>query len=173
VRRPTPIVTALLVLLIPTGIAAASRANSPAQSVYAAFPLLSHGTTKTRRCGSTVVTTGTFTGIATSPDPRLAGRATLRAEIGVNPSTGYGYTKGTLTIRDARKRVRLTGKLIGVVSQTTVVNGIVSGTLASPGALVIANLTIVFNENYTFAAVRMGVETGANSAVAYSAPRCR
>jgi hypothetical protein len=49
----------------------------------------------------------------------------------------------------------------------------VSGILASPGALVIANLTIVFNENYTFAAVRMGVETGANSAVAYSAPRCR
>jgi hypothetical protein len=172
-RRPLTIATTLLALLVLTGLAGASRQNNGAQSVYAAFPLLSHGTTKSRRCGSTVVTTGTLTGIATSPDPRLAGRATLKATLGVNPATGYGYASGTLTVRDGRKRVRLTGKLVGVVSQTNVVNGIVTGRLSSPGALLIANLTIVFNENYTFAAVRMGVESGANSAVAYVAPRCR
>jgi hypothetical protein len=172
VRRPIPIVTVALALLVPTGLAAASRLGTGAQSIYAAFPLVSQGAPKRHRCSATIVTKATYKGSSTSPDPRLAGRATLTAELGVNPATGYGYANGTLVLRDARKHVRLTGKLVGVVSQATTVNGIVSGRIMSPNALLIANLTIVFNENYTFAAVRMGVESGSNSAVAYLAPRC-
>jgi hypothetical protein len=47
------------------------------------------------------------------------------------------------------------------------VNGIVAGNLFQPKALLLANVTMVFNDNFTFAPVRLGLEEGRNSAVAY------
>jgi hypothetical protein len=165
----TTVATALAFLVV-TGLAAGARVNG-AQSVYAAFPLTATSGPKTRRCGSMIVTRGTYTGLATSPDPRLAGRASVTLEIGVNPATGYGYARGPMTIK-ARSVTRLRGFLTGVVSNRNVINGIVTGTLTGPKALLIGNLSLVFNENFTFAAMRLGVESGQNSAVAYNTPRC-
>jgi hypothetical protein len=156
-------------LVLATGLAAASprRAAGPGV-IYAAFSILPNGKLATKRCGPYVVTTGTYTGASASPDPRLGGTATLVAKIAVDPSTGLGFTRGTLKIRDRRRVLRMSSTIAGVNSNKVTVNGIVAGSLFRPNALLLANVTIQFNENFTFGAVRLGLEDGRNSAVAYS-----
>jgi hypothetical protein len=160
---------AALVLALATGIAAASPEREVGPGViYAAFSILPSGKLATKRCGPYVVTSGTYKGTSTSPDPRLAGTATIVGRIAVDPTTGLGFTRGTLKIRDRRKVLRLNSTIAGVNSNKVTMNGIVSGTLYRPSALMLANVTIQFNENFTFGAVRLGLEDGRNSAVAYS-----
>jgi len=150
-------------------VAAASPQRETGPGViYAAFSILPSGKLSTKRCGPYVVTSGTYRGASTSPDPRLAGTATLVGRIAVDPSTGLGFTRGSLKIRDRRGAVRLRSSIAGVNSNKVTVNGIVTGTLFGPNALLLANVTIQFNENFTFGAVRLGLEDGRNSAVAYS-----
>ena len=136
--------------------------------IYAAFSILPKGKLTTKRCGPYVVTNGTYQGTSTSPDPRLAGTATNVGKIAVDPATGLGFMRGTLRIRDRRKVLRLNSTIAGVNSNKVTVNGIVTGTLFRPNALLLANVTIQFNENFTYGAVRLGLEDGRNSAVAYS-----
>ena len=112
------------------------------------------------------MTRATYGGAATSPDPRLAGTAFLRATIRINPRTGYGVATGLLTVK-ARKTLRLRASFAGVVSDESVANGIFSGSVYGPRARLLANATLVFNEDFSFAVVRMGVEAGKNSAVTY------
>jgi hypothetical protein len=155
--------------LFATSVAAASKARHGSQPIYGAFTILSKkGTLTTRRCNGYQVTTATYTGTSTSPDPRLAGSATVVPKIAVFPGSGTGFVTGTLVIRDPRRRIHLRSTLTGVVTNRTVVNGLVRGTLMSPSALLLANVTIVFDTDYRFGAVRLGLESGQNSAVAYS-----
>ena len=114
------------------------------------------------------MTSGKYVAASTSPDARLAGTATFVGRIAVNPNTGLGFTRGTLTIRDRRRALRLRGTLTAVNSNRVTMNGIVAGSVFGPNALLIANVTIQFNENFTFGAVRLGLEEGRNSAVAYT-----
>jgi hypothetical protein len=167
-KRTGPVALSLVLILV-TGVAAAApaRENGPGV-IYAAASILNKGKLTTKRCGPYVVTSGLYTGASASPDPRLAGTATLQLKIAVDPDTGLGFTRGTLRIRDRRGSLRLASTVAGVNSQKGVVNGIVTGTLYGPSALLLANVTFVFNENLTFAAVRLGLEDGRNSAVAYS-----
>jgi hypothetical protein len=165
----TPILAAALVLALATGIAAASPSREVGPGViYAAFSILPTGKLSTKRCGPYVVTSGTYRGNSTSPDPRLAGVATIVGKIAVQPSTGLGFMRGTLKIHDRRGALRLNSTIAGVNSNKVTVNGIVTGTLYGPNALMLANVTIQFNVNFTFGAVRLGLEDGRNSAVAYS-----
>ncbi len=163
------IAAALIGLILATGVAAAApqRELSPGV-IYAAFSLIPNGKLATKRCGPYVVTRGTYTAASTSPDPRLAGRATFVGRIAVDPATGLGSTRGTLRIRDRQRVLRLTSTIAGVNSNKVTMNGIVVGTLFRPSALLLANVTIQFNENFTFGAVRLGLEDGRNSAVAYA-----
>jgi hypothetical protein len=161
----------VLAVLLAAGVAAGSAQNPGAQSVYSAFSVLARGKPTTRECEGFRVTTATLTGTATSPDPRLAGVAKLQTKIAVNPKTGYGWAVGALTVRSGRAQ-RLHAGLVGVVSDQNVVNGLVTGRVFSPPARLLANVSIVFNENFSFAAVRLGVESGKNSAVAYPGLRC-
>jgi hypothetical protein len=63
--------------------------------------------------------------------------------------------------------------LNGVITQRSAVNGLVTGTLYNPGALLLANVTMVFDEVLGFAAVRLGLESGQNSGIAYPPiPKC-
>ena len=146
--------------------AASSQSPGGAQSVYSAFSLLARGKPTTATCRGYRITRVTYVGAATSPEPRLAGTASFRARIAVNPRTGYGVATGLLTI-SVRGTNRLRASFAGVVSDQEVANGIFSGSVYSPRARVLSNATLVFNESYTFAAVRMGVEAGKNSGVVY------
>jgi hypothetical protein len=167
----TPILAVSLGLVLATGVAAASPARETGPGViYAAFSILPRGKVTVKRCGPYAVRTATYTGASTSPDQRLAGTATMVLRIATDPRdprTNLGFTRGTLRIRDRRRALRLTATVAGV-NANQAMNGIVTGTLFGPNALLLANLTISFNENFTFGAVRLGLEDGRNSAVAYS-----
>jgi hypothetical protein len=169
ITPPTPILAAAVGLIFATGVAAAApdRQTGPGV-IYAAFSILPSGKLTTKRCGPYSVTSGTYTGASASPDARLAGTATFVARIAIDPTRGLGFTRGTLRIRDRRRGLRLNATVAGVNSNRSTMNGIVTGTLFGPNALLLANVTIQFNENFTFGAVRLGLEDGRNSAVAYS-----
>lgn len=163
-----------LLLVTPVGLTAATSAPSQGpQPIYSAFSLIKSGKLSQRRCGSYTVIRGTYTGRAASGDPRLAGNVTFVARIALMRGNETGIASGTVTVRDSRRRVRMRATISGVVTQRTVVNGLVSGTLMIPSSLILANVTMVFDDELGFAAVRLGLESGANSAVAYPAvPNC-
>ncbi|MDQ3823027.1 MAG: hypothetical protein M3321_07295 [Actinomycetota bacterium] len=171
ITAPTRILAVVTGLVCAAGVAAAApnRQTGP-DVIYAAFSLLpaSDGRLVTRRCGVYTVTSGRYVALSTSPDSRLAGAATFVGRIAVNPNTGLGFTRGTITIRDRRRAVRLRGTVTAVNSNKVTMNGIVAGSVFGPNALLIANVTIQWNENFTFGAVRLGLEEGRNSAVAYT-----
>ena len=166
----------LLFLALPTGLSAAAvgRTNASPQPIYAAFSLLKQGKLSSKRCGGYSITTGTYTGRSSSPDVRLAGSVTYTARIALHPGGTTGVATGTLTIRDSARAVRMRSTVNGVITERSVVNGNVVGSVFIPTARLLANLTMVFDDQLSFAAVRLGLDTGKNSGIAYPAiPKCR
>ncbi|MBD0329567.1 MAG: hypothetical protein ICV64_05635 [Thermoleophilia bacterium] len=152
-----------------TAVAAGSAQRAAdARAIYSAFDLNARESPRTTRCGAYTVTRATYTGRASSPDPRLAGRVTYVGRVVTN-GRGAGFASGSLTFRDRRNRIRMRGTLRAVVSQGNSVHGIVTGRLRRPNALLLANISLFFHPNYSFAGVRLGLQTAPNSAVAYSA----
>ncbi len=157
-----------LSLVSATAIGAASfERRAAATPLYSAFSVVAQRRPAIVRCGGYRITRATYTGRATSPDPRLAGRVTLRAQLITNPATGDGVARGVLTIRNPRRRLRARANLAGVIVRHVNVNGILSGRLVRPNALLLANVTLFFDPRLRFAGVRVGLNTGENSAVAY------
>ena len=174
--KHVPIAAAsVLVLALPAGLSAAvARTEASPQPIFAAFSLLKQGKLTMRRCGTYSVTTGTYSGRSSSPDPRLAGVVAYTGRIALQPGGSTGVVTGTLTVRDSGGNVRMRSTLNGVMTQRSAVNGLVTGTLYNPGALLLANVTMVFDEVLGFAAVRLGMESGPNSGIAYPPiPKCR
>jgi hypothetical protein len=161
-------------LALPAGLSAASPfavAQGP-QPIYAAFSLLKAGKGRTQRCGEYSVAFATYTGTAVSPDRRMAGSATYVSRIATLRGRPTGVATGTLTIRQG-SRLGLRANLSGVLTQGIAVNGMAAGTLFNPGSLLMANVTIVFDDQRTIAVFRLGIETGNNSAISYPRiPRC-
>ena len=177
--KHVPIAVAfVLVLALPAGLGAAAveqtQTQASPQPIYAAFSLLKQGKLTMKRCGGYTITTGTYTGRSSSPDPRLAGSVTYTARIALHPGGTTGVATGTLTIRDSARAVRMRSTVNGVITERSVVNGNVVGSVFVPTARLLANLTMVFDDQLSFAAVRLGLDTGKNSAIAYPAiPKCR
>jgi hypothetical protein len=165
----------MLLLVLPSTLTAAvARPEASPQPIYAAFSLLKQGKLTTKRCGGYLITTGTYAGRSSSPDARLAGAVTFTGRISLHPGGTTGVATGTLTIRDSARRVRMRASVNGVITERSEVNGNVVGTVYDPTARLLANLTMVFDDQLSFAAVRLGLETGKNSAIAYPAiPKCR
>ncbi len=176
--KHVPIAVAfVLVLALPAGLSAAEVAQTQTQAspqpIYAAFSLLKQGKLTMKRCGGYAITTGTYTGRSSSPDVRLAGVVTYTGRISLHPGGTTGVATGTLTIRDSARAVRMRATVNGVITERSEVNGNVVGTVYNPTARLLANLTMVFDDQLSFAAVRLGLETGKNSAIAYPAiPKC-
>jgi hypothetical protein len=174
-RHRIPVAAAVAVVLaLPAGLAAATSqatTQSP-QPIYAAFSLVKQGKLRQQRCGVYRVTSGMYTGTSFSPDPRMAGAVTYSGRVSTLPSGVTGVASGTLTIRNGN-RVRLRASVTGVLTNRAVVNGMVSGSLFVPNALIRANVTMIYDDALGFIVFRLGLESGANSAVAYPAvPRC-
>jgi hypothetical protein len=168
----TALAVALLVVFAGVGAAAPTQATGP-QPIFTAFSLVKQRALTTTRCGQYRITRGTYTGRATSPDPRVAGHVTYTGRIVRTAGGSHGIATGSIVIRDSRGRVRMRGTLSGVFSENSVVNGLVTARLFEPAARLLANVTLVFDDVLGFAAVRLGMESGANSAVAYPAvPDC-
>ena len=174
--KHVPIAAAfVLVLALPAGLSAAvAQMTASPQPIYAAFSLLKQGKLTTKRCGGYLITSGSYSGRSSSPDARLAGTVTFTGRISLHPGGTTGVTTGTLTIRDSLRRMRMRATVNGVITERSEVNGNVVGTVYDPTARLLANLTMVFDDQLSFAAVRLGLETGKNSAIAYPAiPKCR
>jgi hypothetical protein len=164
---------AALTLLIPSALGAATAAASSAEPIYAAFAMVANGKLTAKRCGGYVVTSGMYSATSTSPDPRMAGRVVFAGRIAVNAGGTTGVARGQFVIRDRQRRIRMRANLLGVVSNRGTVNGVVMGKLSRPDARLMANVTIVFDEVLRFGAVRLGLESGLNTGVAYPAvPNC-
>ena len=173
-RFPIAAMVVLLLALPSTLTAAVARTEASPQPIYAAFSLLKQGKLSLKRCGGYSITTGTYAGRSSSPDARLAGAVTYTGRISLHPGGTTGVATGTLTIRDSARRVRMRASVNGVITERSEVNGNVVGTVYDPTARLLANLTMVFDDQLSFAAVRLGLETGKNSAIAYPAiPKCR
>ena len=175
-RSRAPIIATFLALAVPAAIAAAGP-TSPAQGpqpIYSAFTLIKEGPGRTARCGPYQVRTATYTGVAVSPDARMAGAATYRSTLRTLRGRPTGVASGTLTIRDSRGHLRHRTAVRGVLTQEAVVNGLVSGSLYGPNELILANVTIIYDDRQTRATFRLGLESGANTGVAYPpVPSCR
>ena len=168
ITRGTYIVAACaLTVFTMTGAAAGSAARqASSKAVFSAFSLFANGSLAKNRCGSYVVTRGTYTGRSTSPDQRLAGTVTFRGRI-VADAAGSGLATGRLTVRDGARNVRMSGDLRGVVSGGRTVGGIVSGSLKGPPALLLANVSLVFGPDLRSATAKLGLEVAHSSGVAY------
>ena len=163
----------MLLLALPNGLGAAVvRTSSSPQPIYAAFSLLKVGKLRSQRCGEYSSTFGTYTGRSSSPDPRLAGVATYVGRVSLYPGGSTGVVRGTLTIRDSAGTLRMSSSVVGVITNRSAVNGLVEGTLVGPAARILANVTMVFDEEFGFAAVRLGLESGQNSGIAYPTVKC-
>jgi hypothetical protein len=170
------VIAAALALSIPNGLSAAAPAatRTSAEPIFAAAAIAATKKPKVRRCGGYTVTTALYTGNSNSTDARMAGRMTFAGRIAVNSGGSAGVATGQFLVRDRQRRIRMQANLRGVVTQGVTVNGVVMGTVSRPAARLMANVTIVFDEVLRFGAVRLGLETGLNSAVAYPAvPNCR
>jgi hypothetical protein len=164
----------LVLAALPAG-AAPTQISASAQPVYFASTItLKKGSRRDRRCGPYRVTTATYVGQTITPEPRLQGELTYQARLVVNNGGTHGIATGTFTVRDGRRAVRMRSTMRGVVGFQQVVNGVLMGSMFRPNAQMIANATLDFNDNLTFAAIRFGMESGANSAVSYPRvpPRC-
>ena len=175
-RNRLPIVATLFAVALPAGVAAATPAadvRGP-EPIYSAFTLVKSGPGRTQACGRYQITTATYVGTAISPDARMAGTARYTSRLVAIKGRPTGLANGTLTILDSNRRLRHRTTLTGVLSQGDVVNGLVSGTLYAPNELILANVTIHFDDQKVRATFRIGLEGGANTGVAYPAvPRCR
>lgn len=161
--------------MTPVGLSAATPSASSfgPQPIYAAVSLSKAGKLTTRRCGAYRIFSATYTGRSASGDPRLAGVVTYVGRVSLTSASTSGIASGTMTVKDPRGRVRMRATVMGVVTQSSVVNGLVFGSLINPNALLRANVTIVFDDKLNNGEVRLGLESGANSAVAYPAvPKC-
>ena len=173
-RFPIAAIVVLLLALPSRLSAAVGQTEASPQPIYAAFSLLKQGKLSTKRCGGYLITTGTYAGRSSSPDARLAGAVTFTGRISLHPGGTTGVATGTLTIRDSARRLRMRATVNGVITERSEVNGNVVGTVYDPTARLLANLTMVFDDQLSFAVVRLGLETGKNSAIAYPAiPKCR
>jgi hypothetical protein len=173
--KRVPIIATMLAPILPAGVAAATptaEARGP-EPIYSAFTLVKQGPGRTQRCGRYQITTATYTGTAISPDARMAGTARYTSRLATLRGRPTGVGSGTLTIHDERRRLRHRTRLTGVLTNGVVVNGLVSGNLYGPNDLILANVTIHFDDKRFRATFRIGLEGGANSGVAYPAgPRC-
>jgi hypothetical protein len=170
------IATAIVaVLALPTSLGAGaaplrSEDDGP-QPIYAAINLVKVSL-RQQRCGGYQVVTGTYRGPSNSPDPRLSGTARYVGRIALRPGGSTGVASGTFTFRNGGK-VRARATVNGVITQRAVVNGMANGTLISPNAQLRANATLIYDDAFSFIVVRFGLESGANSGIAYPAvPKC-
>jgi hypothetical protein len=162
-----------LLLALPAGLGAASKlAQQSPQPIYAAISLVKQGALRRQRCGSYQVFTATYRGPSNSPDPRLGGIATYEGRVSLMRSSSTGIASGILTFRN-NGRVRARATFNGVITQRSVVNGMANGKLISPDAQIRANVTLIYDDEFSFVVVRLGLESGANSGVAYPpVPSC-
>ena len=158
---------ALLGLFVATalaaaGVATAHRGAPSVQSVTATF----NATTVSQRYLTTCSVNGgdtfqatraTYTGTATSADPRLSGALTIRAWSLVDTTNGVGHLYGTFHIKGT-DRNRAHGTLNAAISGGTA-SGLARGFVRGRWGHVVASLGATFDPTAGFSAGSIGSNT--------------
>lgn len=161
-RRFTTFALAALAALVVAGLAIAqggeTRKTSPVSATFTAA--LTEKTT-TVQCiggdGTYDITRGVYEGTATGADAVLTGKISLRTKSVVNTTTGYGYTEGKVTLRDADGKLKAKARLVAVNTQKGTLNGFLDGRVKEQGHL-LANFSAAFNANGSSLSGELGAE---------------
>jgi hypothetical protein len=173
-RRLTWIGIAALLALVAAGIAVAhgrgAKGTDPVSATFTATATRTDTKTCTGPDGTYNIVHAKYEGTSTG-DPRLTGRITLRTRSVINTTTGYGFTKGSLVVRNGEGRRLASAHLVGVNSAQTTVNGFAAGRTrgvsdAAPGGSLLANLTTTLSGNVLSG--RLGTNGSQNTAIVFS-----
>ena len=161
-RRLMTFALAALVALAVTGLAIAhgsdTKKTSPVSASFTATPTEKTTTvTCTGGDGTYNITRGSYEGTATGSDAVLTGKITLRTKSVVNTTTGYGYTEGKVTLRDADGKLKAKAHLIAVNTQKGILNGFLNGRVKEQGHL-LANFSAAFNADGSSLSGELGSE---------------
>jgi hypothetical protein len=164
-KRLAALAALALAALVVAGVAAAARHRTQSsQAVTASFAAasISHANSKTCTAadGTYRETTATYSGTATSSDPRLNGQLTIRAHSVVDTTTGIGWTEGSFRVRGSGAGSH--GTLHAAVSGTHAVGSVVGSVDHAQGKLV-ASVAAEFTQDagFTTGALGSGSVTGA------------
>ena len=173
-RRGIGVAFATVTALALAGAAVANLRSADVTAASATFsaPTASHVHTRTYTCGGQTieVTTGRYTGTATSAIGDLAGPAEIRLHSLYNATTKLGWVEGTLKIRasDGKSTAR-----ISAVNVDGRLDGWLRGSAGRGDGAILGSLTASFNRVSGFADGAIGTGTGANAAVISKRESCR
>jgi hypothetical protein len=174
-RKLSWLVLAAVSALLVAGVAMAHRTdNKGIAAVSASFTATPTSDTRSRSCTDANnqvwhVDHGVYQGTATG---QLAGKITIRTESVVNITTGFGFTKGKVLLRDATSN-KLIGEanLDAVNTQSGVLEGLLRGHVT--GGKLVANFAAAFTANGSSLSGTVGGGGGSNSAIVYGGmPKC-
>jgi hypothetical protein len=174
--RPRIAVPVVLVVaaVAAAGVAAATRHTQATQAAATDFAAGSVSRSHTETCnasdGAYQLTTATYTGTATSSDPRLNGSLEIRASSVVNTTTNLGWLEGTLRIRGTNAGA--TGRIHAAIANGAAVGSLV-GEGARPEAKLIASLSAAFTPAGGFSAGKIGSGSANGAGVLYTRGDCR
>jgi hypothetical protein len=121
---------------VSTGVAVAGGGSSETSPVLGDFEaeLVKQ---KERRCDHKHVKVELrFKGFQTSNDERLEGQLEVNVESVVNTRNGWGYTKGTVTVRSSRGHwSKFRGDVVGVVEPDGGAEGFLTGRTSGRGSV--------------------------------------
>lgn len=164
---------AALAVLVTAGAAVATLRAGDATAVSAtlSLPTAAHVQTRTLTCaGQTIeVTTGRYTGTATSTTPDLNGPAELRVKSVYNATTKLGWLEGHLKIRGADNR---TNAGISAVNLDGKLDGWVRGSAGHRDGILFGSLSGTFSKTGGLTAGSIGSGAGANAAVIAKKASC-
>jgi hypothetical protein len=173
-RRLTWIGIAALVALVAAGIAVAHGRNAKGTDPVSATFTATATKTETKTCtgpdGTYSIGRARWEGTSTG-DPRLTGRITIKSRGVVNTTTGFGWSRGDATVRNAEGKVLARTHFVGVVSGGTTTNGFITGHTrtvsdAAPGGTLLANFTSTQSGNTLTG--KLGTNGSQNTAIVYS-----
>ncbi len=161
-KRLTTFALAALVALVVTGLAIAdgsdTKQTSPVSATFTATPTEKTTTvTCTGADGTYKITRGSYEGTATGSDAVLTGKISLRTKSVVNTTTGYGYTEGKVTLRDADGKLKAKAQLVAVNTQKGILNGFLNGRVKEQGHL-LANFSAAFNADGSSLSGQLGAD---------------
>jgi hypothetical protein len=151
-KRVWVLAAAVCIALAAAGLAAAHRGATAVQSATATFDATSvsneYQVTCTVTGGDTFqATRATYTGTATSTDPRLAGALTVRAWSLVDTSNGVGHVYGIFRIKGTNAGAH--GTLNAALSNGNA-SGIARGFVRGPWGRLVASLGGTFGPSIGF-----------------------
>ena len=167
------LILAALAVLVPAGAAVAHLKAGDVEAVSATLSATTADNVQTRTytCGDQTfeVTTGRWTGTATSTTPDLNGAATLHVKSVYNATKKLGWLEGKLSIRGADNR---THAGFSAVNSDGKVDGWLRGNAGRGDGSLFGSLSGTFSKAGGLTAATIGAGAATNAAVIAKSARC-